>query len=137
MKILLIIFLTLILGCESQAHKENMEYIKWLGDRALDMSIGGDSDAYETLLWAKKNNEHTKQRLEEHYKNYQKEREKENKKVCLDKTTEGYEKKCEGWWHTFVHNGEIYNCLPQIDHGNLDDDDICYEGKQFSCYVNL
>ena len=48
----------------------------------------------------------------------------------------GWERHCEGWWHTFTYNGKIYHCLPQIDHGKMYKGDIYYYGKKYTCHVN-
>jgi len=115
--------------------KEIIDYIEWLGDKAMDMTIGGDADAYRTLEWAKDQENITKEKLEQHYKSYEEKR--FSYRVCWGQSTEEYEWICNGYWYTFTRDGEIYNCLPQIDGGKMWDDNICYDGKRYSCYVNL
>ena len=68
MKELILILLILTSGCGKNDKKETMEYIKWLGDQSVNMEIGGDADAYRTLLWAKDQKELSKEKMEEQLK---------------------------------------------------------------------
>ena len=136
MKELILILLILTSGCGKNDKKETMEYIKWLGDQSVNMEIGGDADAYRTLLWAKDQKELSKEKMEEHYKSYQEKR--GESWGCRDSNaTVDYQWECDGWWHTFIHGGKIYNCLPQFDSKEkLRTNEICYGGERLICHVN-
>ncbi len=139
--LLILVFFTFLLGARWVDNKkritdlETKDYIIWLGDRASDMTIGGDADAYRTLEWAEDEKNLTLKKLENHYKSYQKKRDDE--KFCKwNDSTQGYEEHCGGYWHTMTYQGKIYNCLGQIDSGKMYDDDICHNGFKYVCHVN-
>lgn len=137
-KIIPIILFVLFCGCKNTQMvelKETRDYIEWLGDRATDMSIGGDADAYRTLEWAEKHDgKLTKKILKEKYESYEIKRQEKNE--CREYTTVDYEWHCDGYWYTFTHDGKIYNCLPQVPYAEMTDEHICYDGEKYVCHVN-
>ena len=139
--LLILVFFMFLLGAKwaDNVRKikslETKDYIIWLGDRAMDMTIGGDADAYRTLKWAEDQNNLTKEKMEKHYKSYQKKR--DDKEFCKgDDSSPGWIEHCDGYWHTMTYQGKIYNCLGQIDSGDMYDDDICHNGFKYVCHIN-
>lgn len=134
-----LIICLMVAGCGNRGVIETKAYIKQLGDKAADMSIGGDADAYITLEWGKNQTNITKHKLEKYYKSLKQKRiNAKNLRVtaCTGISTEGWEYHCFGYWYTFTSNGKIYNCLPQSDGGELYKDDICSEEERYACHVN-
>ena len=124
-KLLFFVLIIFFIGCSNQKEEilrfeETKSYIEHLGDLAVDMSIGGDADAYVTLDWATDQKGLTKEKLEAHYNGLKEAREKRKLREakCTGKTTPDYEWHCDGWWSTFTHDEKILNCLPQQDYGN-------------------
>ncbi len=71
-KLLFFVLIIFFIGCSNQKEEilrfeETKSYIEHLGDLAVDMSIGGDADAYVTLDWATDQKGLTKEKLEAHY----------------------------------------------------------------------
>lgn len=114
---------------KEQENIEAQAYVNYLGDRARDMSIGGDAYAYDTLVWARDNNIASKDEMKAHYESLGNDL---NVPCEAIGTTKGCVLDGEGYWAYINCNGKRFICLPQICH-SASDTDIFINGRQYAC----